>query len=36
MSFDSVAITADGPHLDAFLKRADAPELFEPVMTMHR
>ncbi|MEI9989890.1 MAG: hypothetical protein WDM86_07610 [Rhizomicrobium sp.] len=36
MSFDSVAITADGPHLDAYLKQADAPDLFEPVMEMHR
>ena len=35
-TIESVAITADGPHLDAFLKRADAPDLFEPVMTMHR
>ncbi len=36
VTIESVAITADGPHLDAFLKRADAAELFEPVMTMHR
>jgi len=36
LSIDQVTITADGAHLDAFLKRADAPELFTPVMTMHR
>jgi len=36
MQFDTVAITADGQHLDAFLKRADAAELFAPVMQMHR
>lgn len=35
-SIDSVAITADGPHLDAFLKGANAPDLFGPVMVLHR
>jgi hypothetical protein len=35
-SYDSVAITADGPHLDAVLKGDDAPALFTPVMTLKR
>ncbi len=35
-SFDSVAITADGPHLDAALTGADAPGLFEKVMVLKR
>jgi len=36
VTIESVAITADGAHLDALLKRADAPELFSPAMEMHR
>ncbi len=35
-SFDSVAITADGAHLDALLKAPDAPALFAPLMELHR
>lgn len=35
-SFDSVAITADGAHLDALLKAPDASALFSPLMEMHR
>jgi hypothetical protein len=35
-SIESMAITADGPHLDAVLRKQDAPDLFSPVMTLHR
>ena len=34
--YDSVAIMADGPHLDAFLARPDAVEVFTPLMEMRR
>jgi hypothetical protein len=33
---DTVAITADGAHLDAFLKAPDAPGMFSPVLELHR
>jgi hypothetical protein len=36
VSYDTVAITADGAHLDAYMKRPDAPGLFVPVFEMHR
>ena len=35
-SYDSVAITADGPHLDALLAARDAPALFEQAMTLKK
>jgi hypothetical protein len=35
-SYDTVAITADGAHLDALLKAPDAPDLFQPLMELHR
>ncbi len=35
-AYDTVAITADGAHLDALLKAPDAPALFDPLMEMHR
>ena len=33
---ESVAITADGPHLDAALSTRDAPNLFAPAFELHR
>lgn len=34
--YDTVAITADGPHLDAYLARPDAANLFTPFTAMTR
>jgi hypothetical protein len=33
---DIVAITADGPALDAFMAKRDAAKLFEPFLELHR
>lgn len=33
---DTVAITADGPHLDRSLSASDAPNMFAPVFELHR